>query len=433
MPRTRGVRSWALGALVIAALAPPDRAGAQPRDGGAPPPSESQGDEDASPDQGESPDEGEGPGKAGKEGESVPAGGDEEAEAGDEAPPAEERKADEGGDTGARAADETDEKAGEEARAPGDAEGADPTEEQRAQARELYARGETLYEQGRFREAIEAFKKAYETIADPIVLLGIAKSLESAGEIPDAIEALQLYLQERPDAPDKASVRKRLAELRSTPATVEVTSEPPKAHILVDGEPTDATTPAELEISPGQHTVELKIEGYKRVSRAIELPPAGHRKLEVQLEEKPEPPPATEREAFGQQKGLEEPDDGEETAAAEGEKGVHTGVWVSAGVAASGLVAGTVLGFLALSQESDFQRMPTEETADDGERLALFADVAFGVAAAAGITGLVLHLTRGRRADDTTQESSDGADQARLGITPVAGPQGGGVEAHVRF
>src|SRR5690606_4388952 len=69
-------------------------------------------------------------------------------------------------------------------------------------------------------------------------------------------------------------------------------------------------------------------------------------------------------------------------------------VWVATGVAGAGLVTGVILGGFALKQKADFDVRPREATADKGERLALFADVGFGIAAAAGITALVLYFTR---------------------------------------
>jgi hypothetical protein len=42
-----------------------------------------------------------------------------------------------------------------------------------------------------------------------------------------------------------------------------VESEPPKASILLDGKPIGKTTPADLEIPPGQHTIAVRMEGFR--------------------------------------------------------------------------------------------------------------------------------------------------------------------------
>ncbi|MGB0679190.1 MAG: hypothetical protein ACPGUV_05970, partial [Polyangiales bacterium] len=68
-------------------------------------------------------------------------------------------------------------------------------------------------------------------------------------------------------------------------------------------------------------------------------------------------------------------------------------VWTAAGVASAAVVSGTILGFFALAKQNDFEARPRADTADQGERLALFADVSFALALAAAVTGLVLHLS----------------------------------------
>ena len=88
------------------------------------------------------------------------------------------------------------------------------------------------------------------------------------------------------------------------------------------------------------------------------------------------------------------------------------------------LVSGTVLGFLALSKQSDFDTMPTVAAANDGEAFALVADVSFAVAAVAGITAIVLYAT-----ESPAQPTST----ASLRIMPLASPTGGGVAIGGRF
>lgn len=82
-----------------------------------------------------------------------------------------------------------------------------------------------------------------------------------------------------------------------------------------------------------------------------------------------------------------------EIAAAAEEKAANRAVWALTGVAAASLLTGTVLGFTALKKEQDYRDDPTLETANKGNRLALFADVSFGVAALSAITALTVFLT----------------------------------------
>lgn len=70
-----------------------------------------------------------------------------------------------------------------------------------------------------------------------------------------------------------------------------------------------------------------------------------------------------------------------------------------------------MLGVMALSEQQRFQQMPSDASADRGERYALFADVSLAVALGAAVTGLVLYL----------------ADQRAFKQQLVANPRPGGV------
>jgi hypothetical protein len=105
-------------------------------------------------------------------------------------------------------------------------------------------------------------------------------------------------------------------------------------------------------------------------------------------------------------------------------------LWLTGVTGAVGLVTGTVLGFLVLTERSDFDAKPSAAVADRGERLALFADVAFGVGAMALITGAVLFLTSD---DADASPAAERAQRERLQIVPAALAHGGGVSARMKF
>jgi len=81
-------------------------------------------------------------------------------------------------------------------------------------------------------------------------------------------------------------------------------------------------------------------------------------------------------------------------------------------------------------------KTPQKKTADRGERLALFADVAFGVGAAAIVTGVVLWLTQGDDSDAQEQSDSSAAralDRTLVLVAPPVRPGDTGVETAFRF
>jgi hypothetical protein len=91
-------------------------------------------------------------------------------------------------------------------------------------------------------------------------------------------------------------------------------------------------------------------------------------------------------------------------------------------------VAGTVLGILALSERADYDKHPTEAGADRGERLALFADVGFGVGAMALVTTAVLLLTH-----DDVKEPEQDKQTSRFEVIPSVTARGASATAKVRF
>ena len=298
-----------------------------------------------------------------------------------------------------------------------------PTAQSRARARQAYARGQELHRAGQFTEAEAAFQEAYDAVPNPVVLIGIAEAREHAGNIPGAVAALERYLADRADAPDRAQIEQRVTALRTTPATLVISSEPPGASITLDRSAREETTPAEIEVPSGTHEVALQLDGREPVEVSVEATFGA--RVEV-AETLPELAPEPE-DAFG--------DDGDDEAgmAPEGEppavaeEGSSAAIWVAGGIGGAGLVAGTVLGFLALSEQADFDDSPSADAADRGERLALFADVAFGVAVAGIITAIVLYAAGDGPADELE------ADTSVAEVVPVVGPGGGGASLRLRF
>lgn len=305
-----------------------------------------------------------------------------------------------------------------------------PTPAQQQRAREAYARGQQLFREGQFQQAEEAFQEAYDTIPNAVVLISIAEAREQQGDLRGTVESLERYVAERPDAPDVAQIQARVTDLRARPSTVHVESTPSGAEIAVDGEPTRQRTPADIQLAPGQYTIELRLAGHEPASQTVDVVWGERGEVTATLVE--QPPPAGE-EPFGageEPLPVEEPTGSEPVSAEPARTGPSTPVWIAAGIGGVGLVTGTVLGFLALSEQSEFDDTPTDETADRGERLALFADVAFGVAIAGAATAIVLYVTDDRRGGD---EPVAGATAARLEVQPVVGTRGGGAVASVRF
>lgn len=275
-------------------------------------------------------------------------------------------------------------------------------------AAQAYQIGVRAFEQEKYAEAERAWTRANELEPNPVLLIAIADTRERMGDEPGTVAALREYLTIRPDAPDKPVVEARIATLLETPATVVVRSTDEGHAILLDGKPIDRKTPATLELEPGEHTVIVVGDGVQVGEQTFQVGYGEQRELlftpetpsEVVVEE------ATDDVDFEAE---------QETA--------KRAVWALTGVAAASLVTGTALGAAAFKREQDFRDDPTQDLADKGNRLALFADVSFGIAALSAVTALTVFLTT--RNKKKRQERAT----ARVRFDP----RGPGAAATIRF
>src|SRR3954454_12788212 len=74
------------------------------------------------------------------------------------------------------------------------AQGADDA----AKAKEHFKQGQSLYKEGKFREAIEELKRAYALKPIPALLLNIAQTYRKVGDNTTAIDYFKRYLEFAP-------------------------------------------------------------------------------------------------------------------------------------------------------------------------------------------------------------------------------------------
>jgi hypothetical protein len=285
--------------------------------------------------------------------------------------------------------------------------------EAKERARTAYARGQAAFAQGDFPVAQSSFEEAYANVPNPIVLLSIAESAAKQMHIEAALNAYDTYLQKRPDAPDREEVAQKRAALAVTPAEITLLSEPQGADILIDGQLTGRRTPAILQLSPGAHQITAALSGYEGEPLSLQVAAGSNSEQTLELRAPPPPPPAA---------ALPPPPVKVESAPP------TAALVVTGSLGAAGLVAGTVLGILALSERADYDKHPTEAGADRGERLALFADVGFGVGAMALVTTAVLLLTH-----DDVKEPEQDKQTSRFEVIPSVTARGASATAKVRF
>jgi hypothetical protein len=347
-----------------------------------------------------------------------------------------------------------------------------PDAKTRLAAREAFNKGDKAFKQQRYQEAYDQFKTAEALIPSPQAEFWMARSLDELGKDADALAAYELFLKnptaDTVGAEKMAMVTERSNALRAkitaaSPASVVLTSntktalsgvtinglsvkqcdetrsalpcvqyvpmqvqtgQPAEGTVFFDakGQPVNPKAPVTLWLPAGTYKVGLSAIGY--LPKDVDVTVVGGQKLEqpVQLEAEPPPSPPPPPPPPPAPAAPPPPPPPEEKS--------MVPAYVTLGIATGAAAVGTIFGIKALRAKSDFDDKPTTDKADDVERNALIADMAFGVAVTLGITGIVL-LT-------TTDEEPEGQQAARLDkpqwqLAPYASPTGGGAAARVTF
>lgn len=334
-------------------------------------------------------------------------------------------------------------------------------------ARTYFDIGAKAYQAGRFLDAAQAFEEAYKRSSRPGLLfsLGQAHRMEHAARndparLHDAIKYYEQYLAKDPQGKRAAEAADALSKLRplagaageksATPAAPAAPSKPrvmissptPDVKVTFDGR--SVSHPFIQEVEPGKHKVELSAPGHKPYVREIVVDAkTGAPPLDIPLEERPallvvRAPDGAEVAIDGRLQGemplppLSVPSGkhfvtvtlngkkpfAQHVTLKRGEKrsldaglestGQRTASWVLMGVGAGGLVAGGVLGYVALNKEGkaedirDAARSQGNQSPDSLARyddlrqsrddFRLAAVISASAGAAVGTLGLMLHL-----------------------------------------
>ncbi len=308
---------------------------------------------------------------------------------------------------------------------------AGPTEEDKAAASEALEKGRASYQSGDYVTAAAHFAASQKLAPSPEAQFLLAMSLDLQGKATEAVDAFSAlfadptHTQLPPEQLEPA--KKRYQVLQSIPASVTLHVTPPNALLSVDGQEQAGQSPFALKLPAGKHQLSMRSDGFESVETELEVKPA--QTIEQAVELKPLPKP----EATPGPVAKPEP-----AAPPPAKPRSKVPAYVTLGVAGAGAIVGTIFGIQALGAKSDFEDNRTTANADEVERNALIADMAFGVAITLGITGVVLLTT-----DEPAESGSAGTvrsakvkpkrNQASLHIAPYFSPTGGGAAARATF
>jgi hypothetical protein len=309
-----------------------------------------------------------------------------------------------------------------------------PDKKTRAEARKAYTSGEKAYGAGDYAGAYEHFNRAIGLIPSPHAEYWAAASLDKLNRTNEAVTAYEHFLADTNASKvgeEKVSEAKsRLDALKAKlKGEVNVVTTPAGASVTVDGQPEEGVTPLTLKLTPGAHKLSLALAGHqtKDIEVNVATGDKTDQKVELAADKSAEPPPAV---AAPPPEPVEQPAEPPPPA----EKRSKVPAIVTLGIAGAGAVVGTVFGLKALSNKSDYNDHPTTTRADDVERKALIADMAFGVAITLGVTGIVLLTSSDSGSTgEATAAHRTKPRQAKLNVAPYFSPHGGGAAARWAF
>jgi hypothetical protein len=303
-----------------------------------------------------------------------------------------------------------------------------PDKKTKDAARKAYGEGDAAYKAGDFAGAYAGFSKANELIPSPQAAYWTAKAIDGQGKIQEAITAYESLLADPGIAAlgdEKTNDAKaRLADLKTKlVGEISVQSTPMGATISIDGTPQPGETPMIVKLAPGPHKITLVAAGFepKEVDVDVKGGQKSEQKLELVAKAPPPPPPEPVVEAPAPPPPPPPPPPRSKVPA-----------YITLGIAGAGAVVGTIFGIKALGAKNDFDKKPTGTAADDTERNALIADMAFGVAITLGVTGVVL-LTSDDSAAPAAANLQKLPKRAKLVVAPYASPYGAGAGARYTF
>ncbi|MBN1656297.1 MAG: tetratricopeptide repeat protein [Deltaproteobacteria bacterium] len=272
-------------------------------------------------------------------------------------------------------------------------------------ARIHFQAGTSYYETGDYELALREFNRSYELSGRPELQYNISLTYEKLGDLEAAIEALQKYLSEAKDIPNRRTLEIRLANLgkRLEQQREAFAQEDPNA--TATGEAiasadsiSDEEAAAEQPVAPQQP-----------------VPPEPL--VEPVEKEPPAQPESAKPEAQGEDPKI---------------LGLRTEVFVSYAIAGAGALTFILFGSLAAAEDNSLsdqclnregQGTCSESDVSSLETFATVADVGLALALIGGVAGTVLLFTL----EDERQSES------KLEVRPIAGAEQMGAAARVRF
>jgi hypothetical protein len=132
------------------------------------------------------------------------------------------------------------------------------------------SQGLAHYKEGEYELAVEEFTAAQDLVPNTSNIYNIARSYDNMGRYKQAAAYYQKYIKQGGQKSEKAA--SYLETIRQMPSQVLVSSVPAGADVFVDGsDESIGQTPVKTGLSPGKHTIAVKLLGHEARSKDLEV------------------------------------------------------------------------------------------------------------------------------------------------------------------
>jgi tetratricopeptide (TPR) repeat protein len=143
--------------------------------------------------------------------------------------------------------------------------------------------GQAYYEHGRFADAAHEFEEAFRLSGRPALLYNMGKSYDGGNDFARALGAYRKFLAAAPaDNADRDFATQRIQRLGALVGTIRLDGAREGSSVLVDGAAVGTTPLPPLEVNPGRHAVEVTLDQFATLRRAVDVPVGGTAVVAVQ-------------------------------------------------------------------------------------------------------------------------------------------------------
>lgn len=159
----------------------------------------------------------------------------------------------------------------------------------RAEAQEVFKRGQGYFVEGRYSEAAVEFLNAFQLDPHPAIMYNVARAHEEMGQLIKALQYYRVALSLKPSSAVKEELERKIAELEVVlradgvdvlnldtatwvpTGRVSISSNPPGAQVTINGDAAGRTPMDARTLPQGEYVIRLTRKGFQPEERRLEV------------------------------------------------------------------------------------------------------------------------------------------------------------------